>query len=679
MNYSWDEIYRLIQRADQLDAGGRLTIFEFLAQKLSLIPLRDGFPTPAEIEECGSLAKAAKKYKGPVEKGWERWCQEKRPFIRANCSTDRAGVACGPASGVLVLDVDDMGRFWEVLKFNGIEQTLPPTFAVKTGGRGDRYHYYFKYPTDGKKYSNRSKAGCFDVRGVGGQVICPGSLHPETTKPYLVATNEDILDAPKWLLEYASRSREIFTKEEYERAPKKSFPNTTRADISDIELSETINGEMDFFIANLPVSDDVKQKIMTQYALGSRSEASWSVLLGLLNAKVDEKTIRRIYDHYPIGDKSRQEPEWFEREIEAAKKTIARNPIGSAMQNSPVSPSSSASTHSDYFVMNAFDVVFAQTNFEFLIENFWPKDEPLLITGYGGAGKSVLTLQVAMDLVFPPVNGFLDKFKVVHDNHRVLFVQSENSLVAMKRRFEVIRSAYSITDDIIRERLFFLGRKDDILPADDLSSPSFQDVIGNFHRTYQFDILVVDPLISFHKRDENSNNEMRELLDDFSGFCKSLNVSPLIIHHHGKFKAERGIGGGRGASAIGDWSPNTWELEYKEKDKKFKFIHKKARDFMLNETLDLQMVNLRFAPLTSPGQSAQSFSQIPKNIACVIKAITNLGGHVKTQGELKTEVVKVFNAIDPGEQIKPATARNYILAAVRGGHIKEVATGGYSL
>ena len=62
MNYSWDEIYLLIQRADQLDAGGRLTIFEFLAQALSLIPLRDGFPTPAEIEECGSLAKAAKKY-----------------------------------------------------------------------------------------------------------------------------------------------------------------------------------------------------------------------------------------------------------------------------------------------------------------------------------------------------------------------------------------------------------------------------------------------------------------------------------------------------------------------------------------------------------------------------------------------------------------------------------------
>ena len=63
MDSTWNEIHRLVQQADQLDADGRLTIFEFLAQIFSLIPLRDGFPTPAEIEEHGSLAKAAKKYK----------------------------------------------------------------------------------------------------------------------------------------------------------------------------------------------------------------------------------------------------------------------------------------------------------------------------------------------------------------------------------------------------------------------------------------------------------------------------------------------------------------------------------------------------------------------------------------------------------------------------------------
>ncbi len=268
---------------------------------------------------------------------------------------------------------------------------------------------------------------------------------------------------------------------------------------------------------------------------------------------------------------------------------------------------------------------------------------------------------------------------MLHGGHRVLFVQSENSLVGMRRRLELIRSAYAIPDDVIQQKLFFLGRRSDIRASGDIDSKQFQDVIKKQHGVIGFDILIVDPLISFHNKDENSNDEMRRLLDNFSEFCESLRVSPLIIHHHGKFKQERGVGGGRGASAIGDWSPNTWELEYKEKDKKFKFIHKKARNFMLNDDVVLEMRNLRFAPLTSPGQPSQSFSQVPKNIACVIQAITNLGGHAKTQVELKTEVVKVFNAIDPNEQIKLATARNYILAAVNGKHIKEAATVGYSL
>lgn len=668
MNYSWDEIYRLIQRADQLDAGGRLTIFEFLAQTLSLIPLRDGFPTPAEIEECGSLTKAAKKYKGPVENGWQRWCREKRPFDQANFSTDRAGIACGPASGVLVLDVDNSHLFDQWMQENHPSEPLPLTLKVKTGGHGERFHYYFQYPTGNEQYSCRSIRGIFDIRGIGGQLLCPGSVHPETRKPYVFAEIASIATAPTWLLEMSKKS------------------NASKGNHAKESISANVNENLattvlpvDNSLSDLNLSEDIKQKILTTFPQRERSEPSWSVLLSLLNAGIDEKTIRSIYQRYPIGEKARQSPKWFEREVERAKNLIAQNPIGVDMQGSPVSPPASLSAHSDYFVMNAFEVVSKQTNFEFLIENLWPKDEPLLITGYGGAGKSVLTLQIAMDLVFSPVNGFLDKFKVVHDNHRVLFVQSENSVVAMKRRFEVIRSVYPIPDDIIREKLFFLGRKGDILPADDLSSPSFQDVIRNFHQQIQFDILVVDPLISFHKRDENSNNEMRELLDNFSGFCKNLNVSPLIIHHHGKFKAEKGVGGGRGASAIGDWSPNTWELEYKESVKTFRFIHKKARDFMLNDTLDLQMKYLRFAPLTSSGNTGQSFSQMPKSISCVVKAITNLGGHVKTQIELKTEVVKVFNAIDPKEQIKPATARNYILAAVRDGHIKEVAAGGYSL
>ncbi|UJX39272.1 AAA family ATPase [Desulfovibrio sp. JY] len=657
MDSTWDEICRLVQQADQLDADGRLRIFAYLAQTLSLIPLRDRFPTQAEIEEHGSLAKAAKKYKAPIEKGWNRWCHEKRPFDRTDCSTDRAGIACGPASGVLVLDVDNPHLFDVWMQEHHPDDSLPVTLKVRTGGHGERFHYYFQYPSGDEQYFCRSVKGIFDIRGIGGQVLCPGSLHPETRKPYIFAEMAPIAPAPLWLLEMSKKSN----------GGKKDDDEQSHLDsISKKQILEI--APVDSFLSNLDLSDDTKQKILTTFPHGQRSEPSWSVLLGLLNANVDESTIKAIYQSYPIGEKARENPKWFEREIERAKQIIAQNPIGVNMQLGFSSGASSSSSDSEYGIVNAFEVLTAQTSFEFLIDNFWPKDEPLLITGYGGAGKSVLTLQIAMDLVFPPVNGFLDKFKVLHGGHRVLFVQSENSLVGMRRRLELIRSAYAIPDDVIQQKLFFLGRRNDIRASGDIDSKQFQDIIKKQHGVIGFDILIVDPLISFHDKDENSNDEMRRLLDNFSEFCESLKISPLIIHHHGKFKQERGVGGGRGASAIGDWSPNTWELEYKEKDKKFKFIHKKARNFMLNDDAVLEMQNLRFTPSTSSGQSSG------KNDTTyyVIKALQNLNGVAQTQTVLKNEVVNVYKAENPAGSITAVTAVKYITDAVNKSAVKAI-------
>uniref|UniRef100_I2Q6K5 RecA-family ATPase n=1 Tax=Desulfovibrio sp. U5L TaxID=596152 RepID=I2Q6K5_9BACT len=680
MGFIRDDIYQMILKSEQLADDERLSIFEYLSQKFSVIPLQGGFASPIDAAgDPDELKRMAKKLKRPIESGWNKWCENKRPFERKDFSADRAGIACGPASDVLVLDVDDMGRFWEVLEFNGIEQTLPPTFAVKTGGRGDRYHYYFKYPTDGKKYSNRSKSGCFDVRGVGGQVICPGSLHPETIKPYLVATNEDILDAPEWLLEYSSRSREIFTKEEPESTSRKSFPNTTRADTSDIELSEIISGEMDFFIANLPVSDDVKQKIMTQYTHGSRSEASWSVLLGLLNAKVDERSIRRIYDHYPIGDKSRQKPEWFEQEVERAKNLIAQNPIGVDMQLGFQSGSNDSSSDSGYSFITGLDVLNSPQNFEFIIDNFWPKNEPLLITGPGGSGKSVMTLQIAMDLVFPPQKGLLDRFQVMSSEHKVMFVQSENSLVGLKRRMEIIAKSYPIPPDVIRDKLLFFGKKGDVRSSGDINGDKLKHPLERIHGQTNFDILILDPLISFHDQDENSNDAMRRFLDKFFDFCDKLKVTPLMIHHHGKFRSEKGIGGGRGASAIGDWSANTWELEFVEerKDKDGNvtqvahhlFTQKKARSYESNAKMMLQMKDLRFYPIVFATSTSAAAKQDVK-ISFVVEALKSMGGTTANQKLLIQAVMDLCQKNKLPKVPAKATIISWINSAVANGHVK---------
>ncbi|MGI8826208.1 MAG: bifunctional DNA primase/polymerase [Chloroflexota bacterium] len=83
------------------------------------------------------------------------------------------GIACG-SSGLLVIDVDPEGMAsWRDL----VERlALSPTRTVRTGSGGE--HAYFLAP-DGLALGNRTgdlPAG-IHVRGSGGYVIAPGSLH----------------------------------------------------------------------------------------------------------------------------------------------------------------------------------------------------------------------------------------------------------------------------------------------------------------------------------------------------------------------------------------------------------------------------------------------------------------------------------------------------------------------
>ncbi len=88
------------------------------------------------------------------------------------------GLRTGRASnGVVVIDVEAAG---DVSSFH-----LPPTVTVETGGGGK--HYYFRHNEPIGNSVRRLGPG-IDVRGDGGQVVFPGSIHPETHRPYRWAT-----------------------------------------------------------------------------------------------------------------------------------------------------------------------------------------------------------------------------------------------------------------------------------------------------------------------------------------------------------------------------------------------------------------------------------------------------------------------------------------------------------
>jgi hypothetical protein len=86
------------------------------------------------------------------------------------------GMPTGAVSGLWVLDVDvDKGGIASFLELIQTHGALPATATVRTGGGG--WHFYFAYPGFPVKCSASVIAPGIDVRGDGGYVVAPPSLH----------------------------------------------------------------------------------------------------------------------------------------------------------------------------------------------------------------------------------------------------------------------------------------------------------------------------------------------------------------------------------------------------------------------------------------------------------------------------------------------------------------------
>lgn len=137
-------------------------------------------PLPEELTSCSDAAAAY------ASRGWRVFPlkpRSKEPLIKwkdgattdhdtirtwwANWPDANVGIVTGAASGIVVGDVDHVERF----KVLGLE--LSTTLTAHTG-RERGVHHYFLYP--GVPVPNSSRNG-FDVRGDGGYVVAPPSLH----------------------------------------------------------------------------------------------------------------------------------------------------------------------------------------------------------------------------------------------------------------------------------------------------------------------------------------------------------------------------------------------------------------------------------------------------------------------------------------------------------------------
>lgn len=142
-------------------------------------------------------------FKG-ARSGWEPYQTERASLsdiIRWSKSNSNVAVATGAVSGVFVFDVDS-DECQKRVDALGIPKT--PCVATSKGR-----HYYFKWPGfNVRNQVNRSEG--YDIRGDGGYVVGPGSVHPSgTVYDWLVSPLDAVFaDAPEWLVDIVTKTNQ---------------------------------------------------------------------------------------------------------------------------------------------------------------------------------------------------------------------------------------------------------------------------------------------------------------------------------------------------------------------------------------------------------------------------------------------------------------------------------------
>jgi hypothetical protein len=113
------------------------------------------------------------------------------------------GIATGAISDVFVTDIDnkdDVNGEAELRKLEAAHGPLPATVEIITGGNGRQL--YYKYPGARVRNSVGAIAPGIDIRGDGGFVVAPPSIHPNGRRyAWSIDSANVVATAPQWLID----------------------------------------------------------------------------------------------------------------------------------------------------------------------------------------------------------------------------------------------------------------------------------------------------------------------------------------------------------------------------------------------------------------------------------------------------------------------------------------------
>ena len=225
--------------------------------------------------------------------------------------------------------------------------------------------------------------------------------------------------------------------------------------------------------------------------------------------------------------------------------------------------------------VTASDIINSDAEIQYLIDDFMIRGEATLIHGQGGAGKSMLTYNLALSLSNDTCATFLGKEISYHCP--VLIVQSENSIGSTKSRLNAIvqqNEAFTSRDNIFFTNMDGICTGPKLMPDNGVDNDLIETIRFELRRIYahtgkEVGLIIIDPFISYLGCSENSADEIRPRVDRLTKFCKEHgNITPLLIDHQGKSTDDVS----RGSSAKRDYARIEYGLSRASKAMTNKYI-----------------------------------------------------------------------------------------------------------
>lgn len=286
-----------------------------------------------------------------------------------------------------------------------------------------------------------------------------------------------------------------------------------------------------------------------------------------------------------------------------------------------------------------------------------PEAGGLILAGESEAGKSMLSMEISLHLAMglQLFGGTL----LVPKKRRVLVLQCENPEPQLQQRLKRMITGLDIVVDDLGDSIAFADPK----TVYDLLDAGCVQNIMEIVREYRADVVVIDPLSSFHYLEENDNSRMRSALDNITHISRETGCAAIVVHHYGKPVKERDDAYRlRGASSIKDWADTVISMTRKKHEEKDLFLLRfdkvrhgiKPKPFLCER-------NDNFVSI----KTEEDAMITPKEVQDILMG--ELGGEAETKVELVRALRQGFDCGESTARIAIDRAEEMELIAFRSG------------